>query len=505
MKDHMLTQLKALFPSRLKHKIKDFLGLDKKSLELSNAQKCRIEKEILKGMDSGINAQLRQEKIVVSLTSFPARIKSLHFTLYSLFKQSMKPDVIVLYLAEEQFPNREASLPKSVLAFVRWGLTIRWCKDIKSYKKLIFTLQDYPDTLIITVDDDLFYAENLVKVLLGAYKEMPNCVHTLRGHRITFDEKSQLNPYEQWRFEVQNVKPSYNNIQTGVMGVLYPPNCFDKDILREDLFMKLCPTADDIWFWAMSVLNGKKINIVNHTFPLILTDLKMQDSETLCNINITCGGNDKQLKALFDYYPQLKTLIKFDSALYWEERYMQEGNSGAGSYGRLADFKAEILNDFVQKHNCETVIEWGVGDGNQLSLFKFKSYIGIDVAETVVVQNQKRFALDSTKSFYLAYAYMGEGANLSLSLDVIYHLIEDAVFEDYMKKLFASSTQYVCIYASNKDECLGQHVKHRKFTDWVEKNQKNFKQILHIPNRYPYDLTDLDHTSFADFYFFEKN
>jgi len=196
----------------------------------------------------------------------------------------------------------------------------------------------------------------------------------------------------------------------------------------------------------------------------------------------------------------------FNSSKYWEGRYAAGGNSGVGSYNRLAEFKAEILNDFVKKHSINSVIEFGCGDGNQLSLAQYPRYLGFDVSQTAINICKNKFSDDKTKEFRLLDAFSGEKAELTLSLDVIYHLIEDSIFENYMKILFGTSTKFVIIYASNKTSSQWiQHVKHRKFTDWVETNKKNWKLLQFIPNKYPTqdDKGNDPSTSFADFYIFE--
>lgn len=196
---------------------------------------------------------------------------------------------------------------------------------------------------------------------------------------------------------------------------------------------------------------------------------------------------------------------QFMSGDYWESRYVNEGNSGAGSYGRLAQYKAEVLNDFVAKHKVSSVIEFGSGDGNQLTLATYPSYIGVDVSQTAVSLCRTRFADDATMSFKTVSEYAGQKADLSLSLDVIYHLIEDTVFKSYMISLFDAAERFVIIYSSNKDEqVLAPHVRHRKFSDWIDENRDDFRLRTHIPNRYPLDLDDPENTSFADFYIYEK-
>jgi len=203
-----------------------------------------------------------------------------------------------------------------------------------------------------------------------------------------------------------------------------------------------------------------------------------------------------------------KPLIFGNSGQYWEDRYKRGGNSGAGSYDRLAEFKAEIINKFVKDKNISTVIEFGCGDGNQLKYFDFPSYTGYDVSEQAVEMCKKIFEKDKTKKFKLLGNKINETADLTLSLDVIYHLVEDEVYTKYMETLFGSSKKFVIIYSSNYDKEIIlkrriSHVKHREFTLWIEKNASGFTLIEHIPNRYPLKKNDPT-TTFADFYIFEK-
>jgi hypothetical protein len=193
------------------------------------------------------------------------------------------------------------------------------------------------------------------------------------------------------------------------------------------------------------------------------------------------------------------------SADYWEKRYSTGGDSGVGSYAFFAEFKADVLNRFVSTHHVQTVIEFGCGDGNQLTLAKYPSYLGFDVSATALSQCRKRFPSDPQKSFRLMSEFAGESADLALSLDVIYHLLEDAVFAQYMHTLFQSAKRYVIIYASDTDDNRGyegSHVKHRKFTQWIQQNAPAWKLLEHLPNRYPY-TGDYRKGSFADFFIYE--
>lgn len=193
---------------------------------------------------------------------------------------------------------------------------------------------------------------------------------------------------------------------------------------------------------------------------------------------------------------------------YWEKRYKGGGNSGAGSYSRLAQFKAEVLNQFVHDNSVQSVMEFGSGDGNQLMLANYPKYLGFDVSSTILRRSSELFSNDGTKIFKLMDQYSDERAELTMSLDVIYHLVEDSVFIPYMQRLFSASSKYVVIYASNSDEynarLAAPHVRHRNFSKWVEANCPHWTLSRHILNKYQYSDSDPENTSFADFYFYSR-
>lgn len=200
------------------------------------------------------------------------------------------------------------------------------------------------------------------------------------------------------------------------------------------------------------------------------------------------------------------------SAAYWEDRYQAAGNSGSGSYNHLADFKAEVLNDFVAKHKINTILEFGCGDGNQLAIAMYPNYIGLDVSPTAIKLCANKFVNDKTKSFLL-YNSMTFFDNhniikgeLTLSLDVLYHLVEIEIFEKYIRDLFNASTKYVIIYASDhnqKEEPIYSHEARRGFTEFVAAQFPNFKLVEMIKNKYPKTINGLIGSS-SDFFIFER-
>lgn len=190
---------------------------------------------------------------------------------------------------------------------------------------------------------------------------------------------------------------------------------------------------------------------------------------------------------------------------YWIQRYADGRSSGVGSYGRFAEFKAQVLNDFVERHDITSVIEFGCGDGNQLLLARYPVYAGYDVSADAIARCRQLFASDASKSFGLLDDYRGDPAELSLSLDVIYHLVEDDVFHAYMETLFDAAERFVIIYSSNTDEYVSDspHVRHRRFTNWIDAQRPEWELVDHIPNPYPY-TGDHNTGSFSDFYVFQK-
>ena len=194
------------------------------------------------------------------------------------------------------------------------------------------------------------------------------------------------------------------------------------------------------------------------------------------------------------------------SAEYWEARYARGGESGTGSKGKFAEFKAEVLNDFVVRNGVVSVIEFGCGDGQQLARASYPQYLGIDVSAEAIRRCRARFAGDRSKAFRLAADYQNERADLALSLDVIFHLVEDDVFEGYMARLFNASDRWVIIYSSNYDRIdpnEGPHVRHREFTAWIAAHHPDWVLRERIPNRFPF-TGDFRLGSFSDFFIFER-
>ncbi len=254
----------------------------------------------------------RKPRLIVSLTSFPQRMHTLDIGLYSIFNQSLLPDKVVLCLSLKEFPNRELDVPKRVLQFKNHGLEILFCeKNERAYKKLIPALKTYPDDIIVTVDDDIYYPKNTLRSLYQAYKKAPTFSHSHRAQRVTYDENNNLASYAIWPliYNGKKLKPSFLNFSTGAGSVLYPPHSFHKDIFNNDIYLKQCPFNDDIWFWTMLVLNNVKINIVDNNKARLIDLGADENWDHLWHINCLHNKNDEQIQNILAYYPTLKPIL----------------------------------------------------------------------------------------------------------------------------------------------------------------------------------------------------
>lgn len=314
-RDKAIQALMEIEPGLL-HQIARSKGLPKllKAMNLPYINRDEVLSQLENIKESGISEEKRSPRIIVSLTSYPARMYDIHLCLYSLLCQSMKPDKVILWLAEEQFPNKEADIPKKVLDLRQWGLEIRWCPDYRSYKKLIPALQAFPDDYIITADDDLYYPEDWVKNLWAAReKGNKGIVYAHRCHKMAVKGNSIL-PYGKWQRSVTKTKPSYINFPTSGGGVLYFPGCLHPDVMNVEKARAVCPFADDIWFWGMCVLAGSKITVIddNPYKDVVVTNIIRQvglnNDGTLFAGNAV-GGNDEQLQNLFKAYPEIKKRV----------------------------------------------------------------------------------------------------------------------------------------------------------------------------------------------------
>lgn len=253
---------------------------------------------------SAISSVQRDVPVIISLTSYPARMNSIMYTLRSLMTQTVKPDKIILWLTEGQYPRREADVPLEILNLRKYGLTIGWYdRPIRSYTKLIPALQQYPDAIIVTADDDIQYRKDWLEGLYKAYLNEPQMVHCYFSHKISMTDDG-CTPYNEW-LDVKTESTSYDNLLLGVGGVLYPPHICYTDVCHEDLFMECAPSEDDLWFWAMVVMNNSKIHVIHNENSATIPVPNVNNEFALYNEN-SLGRSDISLQKIISRYPMIK-------------------------------------------------------------------------------------------------------------------------------------------------------------------------------------------------------
>ena len=285
--------------------------------------KREISKEMEKFNEMGISSEIPDDcsqngnrQLIVSLTSFPERMVDIDYCIFSILNQSLKPNKIVLWLAEEQFPRKERDIPESVLRLKEFGLTIKWCNDIKSFKKLIPSLKEYPNDYIVTADDDLYYPKDWLENIWKQHLKYPDAIIASIARKMSVDDDNHLCKYVQSKLIDSEEEPSYMNFPVCGGGTLFYRGFLSEKIYDEELFTELCPTVDDIWFWAMGILNGTKVSVIEKPIPNIskinlARHINILDYSNLWKEN-QLGRNDIQMANVLNHFNEIYDIINGD-------------------------------------------------------------------------------------------------------------------------------------------------------------------------------------------------
>lgn len=251
-----------------------------------------------------------ESEIIVSLTSYPARIGKVWVTAASLLDQTVKPKRVVLWLAREQFPDGKQGLPANLTRLEERGLDIRFCEeDLRSHKKYYYAFREFPDQYILTADDDIIYPPRHIEKLWDKQQEFPGCICCHYGHVITFKEDGSIAPYEDWRGGVDGyTKPSLRLMPVGCNGVLYPPHSMPEELFNKENIRKYCLSADDIWLKAMGVLNGVGAVTCNQG-ALVYFGVPGAGKTGLYRENTSGQRNNEAIRNVFSNYPEAQRIL----------------------------------------------------------------------------------------------------------------------------------------------------------------------------------------------------
>lgn len=235
------------------------------------------------------NMHIGSDSIIVSLTSYPARIKKVWMTCATLLNQNAEYIHVILWLSREQFPAEFDSLPGNLLKLRAKGLDIRFVDDdLRPHKKYFYAMQEFPDNDVVTVDDDILYNPNLVDALQKCHQKHQDCVICNRGTIVARDSYKNWKPNDKFDEERNDIMP------TGIGGVYYPAHIFDNTpIFNKEAIKETCINGDDLWLNFMTRYKGKKV--VQTGFKTGLITVLSSQNSALCNENIGENRNDLQI------------------------------------------------------------------------------------------------------------------------------------------------------------------------------------------------------------------
>lgn len=247
-----------------------------------------------------------ESRIIISLTTYPARIDGVWITIASLLEQSMKPGKVILWLAKDQFP--EGKVPHSLKRMEKRGLEIQFCDDLKPHKKYFEAVRKYPDYYVITADDDVLYPKDHIKQLWTGLEKYPNSVICHWSHKIEFSSKEEFKPYNDWPDNGEE-EPSYLTLAVGCNGILYPPGCLPPETFQQQKIRKYALDTDDLWLKCMEVLNGWKVVNCNRTILVYFNRLSTRKTGLWKSNTGEGRNNDKNWIQLMEQYPEVKILL----------------------------------------------------------------------------------------------------------------------------------------------------------------------------------------------------
>jgi hypothetical protein len=239
--------------------------------------------------------------VVVSLTTYPKRFEDMELCLRSLTLQKEKPDRIIVYLGSDA---KDVELPTEIKKYKELGIEFRIDENhnYRSHKKYYYAMQEFPDAVIVTADDDIIYPKNWLHSLLDSYRKYPNAISARRVHLMRLDDNGKLCPYNMFFDQYRKVKvPSFALIATGNAGILYPPHCLDQQVFDSKAFMECCFEGDDIWLKCMSLIKGTKVVWVPN-WEVDLPEVEQAGKTALSNQNVWENKNDQYLKNMMDQY-----------------------------------------------------------------------------------------------------------------------------------------------------------------------------------------------------------
>ena len=247
------------------------------------------------------NNKSSRKPVIVSLTSFPARINKVWLTIETILRQMEKPDKVLLWLYKAEFKNKKA-LPRNLLRLTYRGLEIRFCdENLRSHLKYYYTMLSYPDANIIVIDDDMLYPPDLIKKLKIFNVKYPEGIICPISMKIEVSN-SVIKPYIDWEYVTSNTLPGFSTLLMGCGSTFYPPGSLDKEVFNKQALKEMALSADDLWLQIMSIKNNTRVVCIGGEYKRFFIPIIIKNNCNLMEINILGGQNDVILNRLINYY-----------------------------------------------------------------------------------------------------------------------------------------------------------------------------------------------------------
>lgn len=278
-----------------------------------------VEKEILldrlkyvayTNKEIGISSECVADKeVVVSLSTHGKRLFESYLAIETIMNGTILPNRIVLWLGEDM---KNSPLPRTIQGQIKRGLEVRYTEDIRAYTKLLPSLKAFPDSIIVTIDDDILYPEDTLEQLLLAHTDCQSAICANCVKRVTPNGTGALKSILTWESLEKTEFGRRDYFFEGFGGVLYPPHCFSGEIMNKDIFWNICQYADDVWYNVIAYKENIPVMKPSYhygLFPYMENDSVPNSGLKVVNNNPNDCKNDIQIRNVFDHYNLMDKLL----------------------------------------------------------------------------------------------------------------------------------------------------------------------------------------------------
>ncbi|UVJ40728.1 hypothetical protein [Arthrobacter sp. CJ23] len=233
--------------------------------------------------------------VVVSMTTCGQHFRTVDVALESIARGTVKPRRLILWLDDPALLTAEQP---GLRRLQRRGVEVRFSRNFGPHTKYYPCVAGGRDPVspLATADDDIIYPPRWLKTLVDANRRYPDMVH---GHRVSVigTNGGSITQYEAW-LRRRDTRPGFNNLAMGASGVIYPPAVQRELRNRGELFMDVCPGADDIWLHWVALRAGiptRQVEAMPHFFPMIPGSQATAPS----GVNVAQRSNDHWIRTLY--------------------------------------------------------------------------------------------------------------------------------------------------------------------------------------------------------------